>query len=248
MHINRNVVSTNTFTATQLISNSIIVQEIISETKNNTAKNIFAQEITTNELQVENIYIANDDNQLYLNGDIVIESLSVQQQFEVSNLLQQYNWQLVYHDDFQEEKSLIGWNVKERSFCKQNVKQNEDTNHFLGGYCVGSSQLNLEKTYSDLPRHKQIKILARIHFFDNWNGEYVQLFVDDKLIWQKSAESSHHDINICGDESGDPHFGIPIEVTAPHNLQNVNLRFVTNLEKNSCQASFAIDDIEIFVK
>jgi hypothetical protein len=46
----------------------------------------------------------------------------------------------------------------------------------LGGYCNFSSE-PVEKTFTHIPSHKRVKIMATFHFIDSWMAEYGWLQV-----------------------------------------------------------------------
>lgn len=53
-----------------------------------------------------------------------------------------------------------------------------NADYFLGGHCL-TSNVNLTKTFSNLPSHKSLRINAEVHLFDNWEGEEIFLYADN---------------------------------------------------------------------
>ncbi|KAL4482582.1 hypothetical protein ABPG72_005825 [Tetrahymena utriculariae] len=254
MIINGSVVSQKQFQTQKIVTNQLFAQSIIQDSYLCSAQNIFSEQIVTNKISLSRILVTNPSGILELNGDITIQSLEVEETLEMTSFLQSNQWQLAFHDHFEDKKSLIGWNINQIQLCAKktggNVKNQdeEDQDYFLGGHCVGPSDLKLQKLYTNLPKHKNIKIQARVHFFDKWEGESLSLFVDDKMAWTKVIDGDNAHYDICGDSSADPHFGLPVEITIPHSESQVNIKFESNLAKDRCLASFAIDDVEIFVR
>lgn len=52
-----------------------------------------------------------------------------------------------------------------------------NSDYFLGGHCL-TSNINLTKTFSNLPYHENLRINAEVHLFDNWEGEEIFLYAD----------------------------------------------------------------------
>ena len=59
-----------------------------------------------------------------------------------------------YHDDFQSDASLEGWNDKRTNRCKKN-----DNNVHLGGHCNFAGN-EVKKLFTNLPKHSFIRINA----------------------------------------------------------------------------------------
>jgi len=53
-----------------------------------------------------------------------------------------------------------------------------NNNYFLGGHCKLSSD-ELSKTFENLPKHEHVRIVATYHMFDNWQGEYAYMKLND---------------------------------------------------------------------
>ena len=154
---------------------------------------------------------------------------------------------LFYSDDFQSNSK--GWSNDATSVCGTN------NNNFLGGPCKFSDTIT-EKTYNEIPPHKEIRITATFHFFDDWAGEEAYMLVNDTPIWSDSYSwcpgviiwlCKKKSINVCGNEKSD-RLGVPIDVTFRHTDSFFKLLFKTSLKKDACQASWGVDNINIYIR
>jgi len=173
-------------------------------------------------------------------------------------------WRLVRHDDFQ--NSNHGWTRKDdptNAFVETSSCRSTDTDRFLGGHCVLSSGL-VHKTFSHLPPHKQIKVSARVHYLDHWNGESVFLVLGDQYVWaQPHTSSPHYGMQMCGNANHkESKFSTPVEVTIPHAESFLTIgvgatshvvdKELAKLHPTStddpCERSFGVDDVSIYLK
>eukprot|EP00939_MAST-03C_sp_MAST-3C-sp1_P004995 g4995.t1 len=151
-------------------------------------------------------------------------------------------WSMLHHDDF--DHGMDGWNAPGRGSCK------ESADYFLGGHCKTSSA-NATKTFKNLPKHSQIRITARVHFLDQWNGEVAYLRSDDRVVWADTAKSLNlpgDAGNVCGGPFADSRISVPVDVTFRHVKSEVELTFGSSLQGNPCEKSWAVDDVVVYVK
>jgi len=108
----------------------------------------------------------------------------------------------------------------------------------------------LEKTFEALPGHQDVRIQAKYHMFDNWNGEYGYLKVDNNIVWTLNGKTPTHEnaFNFGGLATADPKYNALIDVTLSHSGKSVKLEFGSSLNQEPCEASYGIDDVVIFVK
>ena len=52
-------------------------------------------------------------------------------------------------------------------------------NYFLGGHCNLAAD-EISKMFLNLPAHEKIRVQATFHMFDNWQGEYGFMKIDDQ--------------------------------------------------------------------
>jgi len=196
-------------------------------------------------LSIDKLY--NDNQPIQILGGVTLTGIKSTKPLKASSLIVTgYDqWQLVHHDDYEDEKSLRGWSLVEVSSCEP-VSRNK----FLGGHCLTSDK-EMSKTY-DLPEHSLVRIKANYHMLDNWEGENGYMKVDDKnTVWQKKgiAQKSSKIMNQCGNtDHADPLMNRQIDKIIEHTGNTILVAFGSTLKKDPCQASYGVDDVQIFVK
>ena len=99
-------------------------------------------------------------------------------------------------------------------------------------------------------------IKFNFHFIDNWTGEIGYAKLDDEVIWLESHNwcekvmpwsCKKYGINSCGNEYPDL-LSRPGVYVGPHNKDTLTLGFTSTLKKQACEASWGIDDIQIYIK
>lgn len=124
-----------------------------------------------------------------------------------------------------------------------------DGNMFLGGHCNAGGGHVLRRTW-DVAPHSEVRIVARVHLIDSWEGEIAWMKVDGYYVWtttgRSSIDASH--ISMCGDEKmNDAQMSTLVDVVIPHASKNVEITFGTSLDEHACNESIGIDDVEIFI-
>lgn len=167
-------------------------------------------------------------------------------------------WQLLTQDDFSEHAN--GWveavdgalSGKPLGEFRQSCNGSPDTH--LGGYCAFST-LAAGKQFGGLPPHSMLRISARVHFIDKWLGEYAYLLVDGNEQWtqahthcSKAFLSGCKGIDSCGDNLFHDRLSQQVTVTIPHTADAVNVVFGSSLKGDACTASYAFDDVAIYVR
>jgi len=156
-------------------------------------------------------------------------------------------WQLVSQDDFMQ--SGIGWSREEVTQCAGV--------HMLGGYCKFSKG-ETNKTFTGLPPHKQLRIVANYHFIDRWIGEagYMKLGIGEAgapvIVWseQHSQQMSKNGLNLCG-QAGTPEgkFSTAIDVVVPHIDPFIQVTFGSTMDdSDACDESWGVSGVEIYVR
>eukprot|EP01017_Pseudomicrothorax_dubius_P040377 TRINITY_DN6308_c0_g3_i1.p1 TRINITY_DN6308_c0_g3~~TRINITY_DN6308_c0_g3_i1.p1 ORF type:complete len:283 (-),score=29.03 TRINITY_DN6308_c0_g3_i1:96-944(-) len=193
-------------------------------------------EVFTDQLVARDIIINID-------GSIMVESITTDTVEAPSfYMLDNPQWLLTSLDDFETDESLNGWSQNTTSNCSE-----ED--NFLGGHCaMGPSELS--KRYDNLPPHSTLRLNAFAHFIDDWRGEAFFVEVDGQRVFEHIPTASTHEkaIDYCGRSVPDPQFNLPIDITISHNSSSVLLTFGSSLTRDSCEASFGIDNVMIYVK
>merc|ERR1712072_925498 len=185
---------------------------------------------------IETMRLSSPSGAIMVDADLTISSIStdtVAASFlEVGGAKQ---WALVFHEDFQEKVS--GWTPVKVSSCGGEDK-------FLGGHCNFAAD-TASKVFKNLPAHTQVRMTASFHFLDQWDGEQAFASIDGKNVWADSSKS-----NVCGAAHPDRKFAAPIDVTMQHTGDNVEVKFGTTMDSStdSCQQSWGVDDVTIYVK
>jgi hypothetical protein len=171
-------------------------------------------------------------------------SLDAQQGISVHGVKQ---WQLVYSEDFSVEGA--GWSRKEVSSCAGV--------NMLGGFCK-FSRGEVNKTFTGLPPHKQLRVVATYHFIDRWIGEtgYMKLDVGmndcPTVVWsERHAQSeAKNGLSVCGD-AGTPEgkFSAPVDVTMAHHKDSVTVGFGSTMDDaDPCDESWGISALEVHIR
>lgn|ERR1719265_1783783 len=160
-------------------------------------------------------------------------------------------WQLVYTDDF--SATPTGWNVGPAPAA---VTQCGGV-FMLGGFCkLSTGEVN--KTFTGLPPHKQLRVTASYHFIDRWIGEtgYMKLNVGmngcSVPVWseQYTQQASQDGLSLCGNaDVPEGKFSTPIEVTVPHHSESVTVTFGATIGGGDpCDESYGVSAVEIYVR
>merc|ERR1711959_41369 len=191
---------------------------------------------------VETMRLSSPSGAIMVDADLTISSIStdtVAASFlEIGGAKQ---WALVYHEDFDEKVS--GWTPVKVSSCGSDDK-------FLGGHCNFAAD-TASKTFRNLPAHTQVRMTARFHFLDQWDGEQAYASLDGKNVWADSTKAHRGEgVNMCGASHPERKFSAPIDVTIPHTGGAVEVKFGTSMaaDVDACQQSWGVDDVTIYVK
>jgi len=147
-------------------------------------------------------------------------------------------WAMIHHDDFEEEAK--GWSTHEVSTC-------DGVDHHLGGHCkeVGGE---VTKTFKGLSEHTHIRIQARYHFLDSWEGETAYAKIENRVVWTDTNDMRGLDFpSFCGGEHPDGKFSVPIDVTMRHSGESITVSFGSTLDEHPCNESFGIDDVTVSI-
>lgn len=151
-------------------------------------------------------------------------------------------WNLHSSEDFSKPK---GWSDNSNSECNGIV--------MLGGYCQFSN-IEVSKTFSDLPSHSQVKIISSFHFIDAWIGEAAYLKVslegEFQYVWTESykAGQASSGINVCGAHHAEGKFVTGIEVIIPHSDDQLRVIFGAMLDEDPCDESWGVSGFQIYLR
>jgi len=226
---------------TAIRSQAITVDGSISITHSISGESLSANSATFGTLST--VAISSPTGTLRVQGELSLGSTSINGTVSASSFLQQdvRQWALAYHDDF--EQNTAGWSTNQTSSC-------DGVDHHLAGHCKEVDG-EVKKTFDGLSEHKYIRIQARYHFLDSWEGEMAFAKIDDKMVWTDTNDvrGMHpNSINACGGDHPDLKLSVPIDVTIPHTGPSVTVSFGSYLDEHPCNESFGVDDVMVFVR
>lgn len=226
---------------TAIRSQTVTVDGSISITHGLTAESLISNKAVMSTL--ETVAVASPTGVLQINGELSLGDASVNGTVSASSFIQQdvRQWALAYHEDFEGE--VKGWNTNQTNSC-------DGSDHHLGGHCneVGGE---LKKTFTSLAPHKYIRMQARFHFLDSWEGEKAFAKIGDRIVWTdiNDVRGMHpNSLNACGGDHPDLKLSVPIDVTIPHTDDNVAITFGSTLDEHPCNESFGVDDVMISIR
>ena len=115
----------------------------------------------------------------------------------------------------------------------------------------------MSKTFQNLPEHDRVRVRFNVNFIDRWEGEYLTLKVDDKLVWTYafkacdrilSEDCLKYGVNACGDDYPD-RLGHVVDLNLAHKHTSLSFSMSDSISgRDNCEISWGIDDLEIYVK
>merc|ERR1712188_185481 len=171
--------------------------------------------------------MAGPQGSVHFAGEMQLGSMDVNGTTKVSSFIQNdvVQWALKHHDDFEGE--VKGWDTTETSSC-------DGFDKHLAGHCknVGGS---VKKTFTGLGRHSALRLQAQYHFLDSWENERAWAKINGKTVWtdMNDIRGLHPNaLNICGGESPEGKFAVPIDVVIPHAGDSVEIEFGADLDEH----------------
>merc|ERR1719217_914641 len=173
-----------------------------------------------------------------------VQSLNVAGDMTVGGVAQ---WRLVAAEDF--TSAGAGWSRGDVTKC--------GGISMLGGFCKFGKD-EVKKSFSGLPPHKQVRIVATYHFIDRWIGEsgYLKMNIGrgagPVLVWseQHTQQEAKHGLNLCGQEATpEGKFSVPIDVSVPHTEDSVAVTVGSTMDSSDpCDESWGISGFEIWTR
>eukprot|EP00941_MAST-03F_sp_MAST-3F-sp1_P003929 g3929.t1 len=180
-------------------------------------------------------------------------------------------WKMLVHDDFQKNgvtDDEEGWKINggdgdggdaPTDTCSDNPHSKSD--FFLGPF---DEPVETAKSFL-LPPHELVRIEARVHFIDKWEGQSVFMKVDGKIVWidrhkwctkllmtmcepKASRSDDGMTISACGQKNFPDRMSVKVVAQLAHTNNDMEVSFGSNLKENQDLASWGADDIKIFVK
>ena len=165
--------------------------------------------------------------------DVPVSPLSFFEDWETEAESLPKPWRRVSLDTFDVPSIAEGWFVeqntrggREATPAKQHhFSSCNNRNTFLGGACKTSNQA-LQKVWSNLPQHQELRVTAAVHFIDSWENESAFLNVDGNIVWVATKVSAtqqsigrQKNPSLCGDPAvSDAALGTKIDISFPHNM------------------------------
>jgi len=176
-----------------------------------------------------------------------------------------HQWKMVMHDDFHHTTVEAWRNLGAQrplppnnavTTCAAHRHALSDT--FLGDY----GAMEASKAFL-LPAHAWLRVEARVHFLDKWEGESVYLKIDGQVVWSErwtwcdkllvnlcvpgTAAAPTATIDSCGREYPD-RLSFPLIVTLFHSGEELELSFGSTLAANTTDASWGVDDLRLSLR
>lgn len=240
--INSNIIITGDLTANEVIVNELKATGNVIVEGESKAESVKVDKTNSNVVIVEKI--TPKDGTLTIEGNVVMtneligDQISIKGNYALNGVKQ---WQLIKHDDFESESTLKGWSDQRVNKCKKGA------NSHLGGHC-NLSHDEVNKVFTGLPSHRQVRINALYHMLDKWNGETGYMKVNDVIYWSQEGHMKDKGIDLCGGNYNDPELNIPIDVIIDHLESEIKIAFGSTLKGDPCEQSFGIDDVMIYTK
>jgi len=112
-------------------------------------------------------------------------------------------------------------------------------------------KIEVRKTVAQLPAHTQVRVVATVHFVDDWQGETAYLKLGDHYVWTDSHElrNSARALNVCGSEKfPETKFSAAIDVVLPATAAGkLDFAFGTTIEAGSL-ARFGVSAFAVYTR
>ena len=223
----------------------------ISENKNFIIRN-------NNKNKINNLEIDGKNKITLRATTLSINSLKIKGDFKFNKISQ---WKLFMQDNFLKNNTSLNWDFNKITKCKYY--------NMLGGICQ-TSQKEISKEILNLPHHKEIKIVAAYHFIGKWDSNTGYLKLDGlnskrknpQYVWSNRCVSKKDndfgnknrnnkaskiskvklcDFDVC-------RINDIVNVSLLHSGNYLKLIFGSTLKGNSCDSSYAISDVKIFIR
>lgn len=140
------------------------------------------------------------------------------------------------------------WSPNDHSFC------GAPHDLFLGGHCRFAATTT-KRIYMNLPPHSRVRVRARVHYLDEWNGESVSLMAHGAPVWSQAHHwcpgflqrlCNQFGIDTCG-RDGPDRLSVKAEATFAHSGPGLDLSFNSSLAPatDACYTSWGVDDVSV---
>jgi len=115
---------------------------------------------------------------------------------------------------------------------------------------TSDSQSLIQRTYSNLPSHNELRLSVVAHFIDDWQGETGYMKVDDNYVWTQSHDQRNvgAKLNVCGSDAyPESRLSLPIDVILPHSVPTLTVTLGSTLESGA-EALFGVSSVALFLR
>lgn len=115
----------------------------------------------------------------------------------------------------------------------------------LGGYGFAGGGVSLFELFKVLPAHAQVRVNGTYIALDSWDMEVGYVLVNGQQIWAQPFNYISTNQQ-CGVSWGEQ--AVTFTASVPHTAGNVEIRFGSNLNEAPTNESFAVDNINVWVR
>jgi len=206
---------------------------------------------------LETTSLSSPSGSLQVTGDLNMQTSGAASFLEVGSLhterLIQHRrrqWALVAVDDFDAGEQQDWLHPEVDGLPASFVQLSEGVGgSYLGGHCE-TAGTTVRRRFDNLPDHSHLRLQARYHFIDSWEGETAFLQIDGKMAWMDTADSrdAPPGINVAGGPHPERRWGVPVDVVMAHSGATALIEFGSNLDEHACDESFGVDDVQLHVR
>jgi len=208
---------------------------------------------------LETTSLSSPSGSLQVTGDLNMQTSGAASFLEVGSLHterliqhQRRQWALVAVDDFDSGEQQDWLHPEVDGLPASFVQLSEGVGgSYLGGHCE-TAGTTVRRRFDNLPDHSHLRLQARYHFIDSWEGETAFLQIDGKMAWMDTADSRDAPpgagINVAGGPHPERRWGVPVDVVMAHSGATALIEFGSNLDEHACDESFGVDDVQLHVR
>ena len=122
---------------------------------------------------------------------------------------------------------------------------------FFGGYPNFGREVYASKTYTGLPAHYQVTVMAQIVLIDSWDNETFYMNVDNTTAFEKTWDWMKGQIDYCGNKSWlEPwwdYIGVVTSDPVAHTASSLVLNFTSGLSGTGEEESWGFNEVQIII-
>ncbi|HIF28430.1 MAG TPA: hypothetical protein EYQ40_07870, partial [Candidatus Marinimicrobia bacterium] len=183
-----------------------------------------------------------------------MKKLSIFKFFIISVIGLLFSTQFLFADDASESWSV--WHEDEESGSGWSNTEITDVGDEIVHGMWGNSPNNIQKSYSNMPDHSQIKVTMRYWAVDSWDNEWGRVYIDNVLIWDKQRTDAHSCANGWSTYTGNftnPWNGnnnnhkcyFDVEVIIEHTSDNFVLKAASTINQGEADEAWGFNNLVI---